>query len=127
MATVIGIFEEKFKKKKPLPIVKPGTQSRRFTHIDDTVNICLGDTAFLEATDTNDLSWTTTENYYTIDDSIIGATPLLSSHYIATTSKYTDSIYLIVNPLPNFKLRNDTTICIKVNCHGLTSFDGGKT
>ena len=27
-------------KKKPLPIVKPGTQSRRFTHIDDTVNIC---------------------------------------------------------------------------------------
>ncbi len=40
MATVIGIFEEKFKKKKPLPIVKPGTQSRRFTHIDDTVNIC---------------------------------------------------------------------------------------
>ena len=28
------------KKKKPLPIVKPGTQSRRFTHINDTINIC---------------------------------------------------------------------------------------
>ena len=27
-------------KKKPLPIVKPGTQSRRFTHIDDTVMVC---------------------------------------------------------------------------------------
>ena len=40
MATVIGIFEEFYKKNKPLPIVKPGTQSRRFTHIDDTVNIC---------------------------------------------------------------------------------------
>ncbi len=40
MATVIGIFEEKFKKKKSLPIVKPGSQSRRFTHITDTVNIC---------------------------------------------------------------------------------------
>ena len=40
MATVIGIFEEAFKKKKPLPVVLPGTQSRRFTHIDDTVNIC---------------------------------------------------------------------------------------
>ena len=40
MATVIGIFEEAFKKKKPLPIVLPGTQSRRFTHIDDTVNVC---------------------------------------------------------------------------------------
>jgi len=40
MATVIGIFEEAFKNKKPLPIVLPGTQSRRFTHIDDTVNVC---------------------------------------------------------------------------------------
>ena len=40
MATVIGIFEEAFKKKKPLPVVLPGTQSRRFTHIDDTVEVC---------------------------------------------------------------------------------------
>ena len=41
MATVIGIFEEYYKKRKPLPVVKPGTQSRRFTHINDTVEICL--------------------------------------------------------------------------------------
>ncbi|MDA9744613.1 NAD-dependent epimerase/dehydratase family protein [Candidatus Pelagibacter sp.] len=40
MATVIGIFEDFYKRKKPLPVVKPGTQSRRFTHIDDTVKIC---------------------------------------------------------------------------------------
>ncbi len=40
MATVIGIFEDYYKKNKPLPVVKPGTQSRRFTHIDDTVNVC---------------------------------------------------------------------------------------
>ena len=40
MATVIGIFEDNYIKKKPLPIVKPGTQSRRFTHIDDTIMIC---------------------------------------------------------------------------------------
>ena len=40
MATVIGIFEDCYKKNKPLPIVKPGSQSRRFTHIKDTVNIC---------------------------------------------------------------------------------------
>ncbi len=40
MATVIGIFENCFKKKKYLPVVKPGTQSRRFTHIDDTIKIC---------------------------------------------------------------------------------------
>ena len=40
MATVIGIFEECYKKKKILPVVRPGTQSRRFTHIDDTVEVC---------------------------------------------------------------------------------------
>ena len=40
MATVIGIFENHYKLKKTLPIVKPGTQSRRFTHIQDTVEIC---------------------------------------------------------------------------------------
>ncbi len=40
MATVIGIFEEAYKKNNALPVVLPGSQSRRFTHIDDTVNIC---------------------------------------------------------------------------------------
>ena len=40
MATVIGIFENNFKKKKPLTVVKPGSQSRRFTHIYDTVETC---------------------------------------------------------------------------------------
>ena len=40
MATVIGIFEDQFRKNKPLSIVRPGTQSRRFTHIKDTVSAC---------------------------------------------------------------------------------------
>ena len=40
MATVIGIFEFCFKKNMPLPVVKPGNQTRRFTHINDTVEIC---------------------------------------------------------------------------------------
>jgi len=40
MATVIGIFEEHFNNKKPLPVVRPGTQTRRFTHINDTVETC---------------------------------------------------------------------------------------
>ena len=41
MATVVGIFEDRYKKNKPLTIVKPGTQTRRFTHIDDTINTCI--------------------------------------------------------------------------------------
>ena len=40
MSTVIGIFEDHFKRGKPLPVVRPGTQTRRFTHIDDTVEVC---------------------------------------------------------------------------------------
>ena len=40
MATVIGIFEKLYKEGKPITIVKPGTQSRRFTHIDDAIKIC---------------------------------------------------------------------------------------
>ena len=40
MSTVIGIFENQYLNNKPLTVVKPGTQSRRFTHINDTVEIC---------------------------------------------------------------------------------------
>jgi len=40
MATVIGIFEDQYLKNKPLTVVKPGSQSRRFTHVDDTVEAC---------------------------------------------------------------------------------------
>ena len=40
MATVIGIFEDQFRNNKPLTVVKPGSQSRRFTHISDTVLAC---------------------------------------------------------------------------------------
>ena len=40
MATVIGIFEHQYLKNKPLTVVLPGTQTRRFTHIDDTIEVC---------------------------------------------------------------------------------------
>jgi UDP-glucose 4-epimerase len=41
MATVVGIFEDYFKRKKKLPVVRPGTQARRFTHVFDTVKACI--------------------------------------------------------------------------------------
>ena len=40
MATVIGIFENQYLNKKSLTVVRPGNQTRRFTHILDTVQIC---------------------------------------------------------------------------------------
>ncbi len=41
MATVIGIFENNYLRGKKLPVVRPGTQVRRFTHVSDTVNACI--------------------------------------------------------------------------------------
>jgi UDP-glucose 4-epimerase len=41
MATVVGIFEDYFFRSKKLPVVKPGTQVRRFTHVFDTVKACI--------------------------------------------------------------------------------------
>jgi UDP-glucose 4-epimerase len=41
MATVIGIFEDHFLRGKKLPVVRPGTQVRRFTHVLDTVKACI--------------------------------------------------------------------------------------
>ena len=40
MATVIGIFENLYKKQLPLTVVKPGSQTRSFTHINDTIAVC---------------------------------------------------------------------------------------
>ena len=40
MSAVIGIFEEQYKKGKPLTVVKPGTQRRDFTHINDIIKGC---------------------------------------------------------------------------------------
>ena len=41
MSAVVGIFEELYKKNKPLTIVKPGSQRRDFTHINDIVRGCI--------------------------------------------------------------------------------------
>ena len=41
MATVIGIFERQYRENKPITVVKPGSQTRRFTYINDTINICI--------------------------------------------------------------------------------------
>jgi UDP-glucose 4-epimerase len=40
MATIIGIFENQYKNNRPLTVVKPGTQKRDFTHIEDIIEGC---------------------------------------------------------------------------------------
>ena len=41
MSAVIGLFKKLKKQNKPLTVVKPGTQRRHFTHIDETVRVVL--------------------------------------------------------------------------------------
>ena len=41
MATIIGIFEHQYLNKMPLTVVRPGSQTRKFTHIDDTIDVCI--------------------------------------------------------------------------------------
>ena len=41
MATVIGIFEDHYLKGLPIPLVKPGYQTRRFTHVNDIIDVCI--------------------------------------------------------------------------------------
>lgn len=41
MSAVIGIFESQYVKNIPLTVVRPGTQKRDFTHVDDIVDGCL--------------------------------------------------------------------------------------
>ena len=40
MSAVISIFCEQYFNNKPLTVVLPGTQVRRFTHVKDTVEVC---------------------------------------------------------------------------------------
>jgi len=40
MSAIIGIFESQYKERKPLTIVRPGSQRRDFTHVDDIVRGC---------------------------------------------------------------------------------------
>jgi len=40
MATVIGIFEDQYLNNSKLTVVRPGYQTRKFTHIDDTIRVC---------------------------------------------------------------------------------------
>ena len=41
MSTIIGIFERQLENDQFLTVAKPGTQTRKFTHIEDTIDGCI--------------------------------------------------------------------------------------
>jgi len=98
MATVIGIFEHQYINKKPLTVVRPGTQSRRFTHINDTVKVCY------EAFKANKCKYysISNKNSYSIKKvakmfktKIIFLKPRLGERYASALSKITHNIKII--------------------------------
>ena len=98
MATVIGIFENQYLNKKPLTVVKPGNQTRRFTHIFDTVQICY------EAFKTNKCKYysISNKNSYSIlqvakmfKSKIILLKPRLGERYASALTKITNNNKII--------------------------------
>ena len=116
MATVVGIFEDQYKKNKPLTIVRPGTQTRRFTHIDDTINTCI------EAWKINKcLHYSISHKQsYSIKDlakmfktKIIYLKPRLGERYASALTKISNN-HKIINKYGKIDLKDYVTSFIKV-------------
>ena len=98
MATVIGIFENQFIRNKPLTVVKPGNQSRKFTHINDTIEVCY------EAWKTNKCrhysishrkSYTVLEVAKMFESRIIYIKPRLGERYASALTKFSNNNKII--------------------------------
>ena len=98
MATVIGIFEDQYLNKKPLTVVKPGNQTRRFTHIQDTIKICY------EAFKVNECKYysITNKNSYSIfqvakmfKSKIVFLKPRLGERYASALTKISNNNKII--------------------------------
>ena len=116
MATVVGIFEDQYEKNKPLTVVKPGTQTRRFTHIDDTINTCV------EAWRKNkcDHYSISQKKSYSINDlakmfktKIIYLKPRLGERYASALTKISNN-RKIINKYGKIDLKDYITSFIKV-------------
>jgi UDP-glucose 4-epimerase len=115
MATVVGIFEDQYEKNKPLTVVKPGTQTRRFTHIDDTINTCV------EAWRKNkcDHYSISQKKSYSINDlakmfktKIIYLKPRLGERYASALTKISNN-HKIINEYGKIDLKDYVTSFIK--------------
>ena len=98
MATVIGIFEHQYLNKKPISVVRPGNQTRRFTHIRDTIKVCY------EAFVSNKCKYysITNKNSYSIIDvakmfktKLIFLKPRLGERYASALTKITNNNQII--------------------------------
>ena len=90
MATVIGIFERQYSNKRPITVVRPGSQTRRFTHVIDTVKVCYD---ALKANNCTYYSITNKKTYSILDvakmfkSKIIFLKPRLGERYASALTK----------------------------------------
>ena len=115
MATVIGIFENQYLNKKPLSVVQPGTQTRRFTHIHDTIKVCYK--AFKANTGkyysiTNKHSFSILEVAKMFKTQIIFLKPRLGERYASALTKISQS-NKIIQEYGNLQLKDYITSFIK--------------
>ena len=111
----VGIFEYHYMKRKPLPIVKPGTQTRRFTHISDTIDVCY------EAFKKNKCKYysITNRNSYSIIDvakmfksKFVFLKPRSGERYASALTKMSNN-YKIIQKYGKFQLKDYISSFIK--------------
>ena len=116
MSTVIGIFEEAYKNKKPLPVVRPGSQTRRFTHIDDTVKICFEawkQNKCLHYSISNRKSYSIKDLAKMFKTKITYLKPRLGERYASALTKMSNN-HRIINKYGKIDLKDYVTSFIKV-------------
>ena len=115
MSTVIGIFENQYINKKPLTVVKPGTQTRRFTHINDTVQICYeafkaGKCKYYSIS--NEYSYSIIEVAKMFKTKIVMLKPRLGERYASALTKITSN-NKIIQKYGKLQLKDYVTSFIK--------------
>ena len=98
MATVIGIFENLYENKKPLTVVKPGSQTRRFTHIEDTVKVCFEawkKNKCLHYSISHKKSYSIIEVAYMFKSRIVYLKPRLGERYASALTKMSQNNHII--------------------------------
>jgi UDP-glucose 4-epimerase len=115
MATVVGIFEDQYQKNKPLTIVKPGTQTRRFTHIDDTIDVCIKAwkrNKCLHYSISNKKSYSVEDLAKMFKTKIIYLKPRLGERYASSLTKISNN-RKIINKYGKIDLKDYVTSFIK--------------
>jgi len=116
MATVVGIFEDQYERKTPLTVVKPGNQTRRFTHIDDTVKICFEawkQNKCLHYSISNRKSYSIKDLAKMFKTKITYLKPRLGERYASALTKMSNN-HRIINKYGKIDLKDYVTSFIKV-------------